>query len=169
MSTKVITRFPPSPTGYLHIGRARTFLFNYLFTRQNAGKIVFRIEDTDKARSKKEFEDAMDDDLNISNALAVIFGFIKDVNTLAMEHKIGKSDAKRAIGLMMQFDKVLGILEGKEEALSNEMETLIEKREKARKEKDYKKADEIRETLKNRGIILEDTKEGVRWKKVKLP
>ncbi|KKW11644.1 MAG: Glutamate-tRNA ligase [Parcubacteria group bacterium GW2011_GWA2_49_9] len=52
----VITRFPPSPTGFFHIGRARTFLFNYLFTRQNGGKIVFRIEDTDKERSKIEYE-----------------------------------------------------------------------------------------------------------------
>ncbi|MCR4334133.1 MAG: glutamate--tRNA ligase [Patescibacteria group bacterium] len=56
---KVITRFPPSPTGFLHIGRARTFLFNYLFTKQNKGKIVFRFEDTDKERSKKEYEKNM--------------------------------------------------------------------------------------------------------------
>jgi len=53
----IITRFPPSPTGYLHIGRARTALFNYLFTQKNKGKMVFRIEDTDKERSKKEYED----------------------------------------------------------------------------------------------------------------
>ncbi len=53
----VITRFPPSPTGYLHIGRARTALFNYLFARQNKGTMVFRIEDTDKERSKKEYEE----------------------------------------------------------------------------------------------------------------
>jgi glutamyl-tRNA synthetase len=52
----VITRFPPSPTGLLHIGRARTALFNYLFARQNNGQLVFRIEDTDKERSKKEYE-----------------------------------------------------------------------------------------------------------------
>ncbi|MCI0619645.1 glutamate--tRNA ligase [Candidatus Wolfebacteria bacterium] len=51
-----ITRFPPSPTGYLHIGRARTALFNFLFTKHYDGKMIFRLEDTDKARSKKEFE-----------------------------------------------------------------------------------------------------------------
>ncbi len=55
--SKIITRFPPSPTGYLHIGRARTALFNYLFTQNKKGEMVFRIEDTDKERSKKEFED----------------------------------------------------------------------------------------------------------------
>lgn len=56
MNKKIITRFPPSPTGFLHIGRARTALFNFLFARQNDGKMVFRIEDTDKDRSKREFE-----------------------------------------------------------------------------------------------------------------
>lgn len=53
---KVVTRFPPSPTGFLHIGRARTALFNYLYARQNRGFFIFRIEDTDKARSKDEYE-----------------------------------------------------------------------------------------------------------------
>ncbi|MEK7596612.1 MAG: glutamate--tRNA ligase family protein [Patescibacteria group bacterium] len=53
---RVVTRFPPSPTGYLHIGRARTALFNYLYARKNRGSFIFRIEDTDKARSKDEYE-----------------------------------------------------------------------------------------------------------------
>ncbi len=57
MSNQIITRFPPSPTGFLHMGRARTALFNYLFTKKSGGKMVFRIEDTDKERSKKEYED----------------------------------------------------------------------------------------------------------------
>lgn len=63
MST-IITRFPPSPTGYLHIGRARTALFNFLFTKQHHGKMVFRLEDTDKARSKEEFEKDIIEELN---------------------------------------------------------------------------------------------------------
>lgn len=54
---QVVTRIPPSPTGRLHIGTARTALFNYLFARHNGGTVVFRSEDTDRARSKKEFED----------------------------------------------------------------------------------------------------------------
>jgi glutamyl-tRNA synthetase len=52
----IVTRFPPSPTGFLHIGRARTALFNYLFTQKNKGKMIFRVEDTDRERSKKEYE-----------------------------------------------------------------------------------------------------------------
>ncbi|MEK7176759.1 MAG: glutamate--tRNA ligase family protein [Patescibacteria group bacterium] len=59
MTQKVITRFPPSPTGPLHIGNVRTALFNYLFAKHNGGKFILRIEDTDKARSKEEFEKGM--------------------------------------------------------------------------------------------------------------
>jgi len=55
-SAKIITRFPPSPTGFLHLGRARTALFNYIFAKQSGGEMVFRLEDTDAERSKKEFE-----------------------------------------------------------------------------------------------------------------
>jgi glutamyl/glutaminyl-tRNA synthetase len=55
--TAVVTRIPPSPTGRFHIGTARTALFNYLFAKHHNGKIVFRSEDTDRARSKKEYED----------------------------------------------------------------------------------------------------------------
>src|ERR1043165_1894976 len=54
---QVITRFPPSPTGLLHIGSVRTALFNYLFAKHNKGRIFLRFEDTDLERSKKEFED----------------------------------------------------------------------------------------------------------------
>jgi glutamyl-tRNA synthetase len=57
MTNSVITRIPPSPTGHLHIGTARTALFNYLFAKHHGGTMVFRSEDTDKARSTKEYED----------------------------------------------------------------------------------------------------------------
>jgi len=56
-SQPVVVRFPPSPTGLMHVGTARTMLFNYLFAKQHNGKIVMRIEDTDTVRSKKEYED----------------------------------------------------------------------------------------------------------------
>lgn len=110
---------------------------------------------------KEKFEKEMDDDLNISNALAAIFDFMREINKL----ELGKSDAKKVYEAMMGFDKVLGVLEQKGEEISDKIKSLIEEREKARKEKDYAKADEIREELKEKGIVLEDTKEGVRWKK----
>ena len=54
---KIVVRIPPSPTGYFHVGRARTALFNYLFAKKHGGKIIFRFEDTDRERSKPEFEE----------------------------------------------------------------------------------------------------------------
>ena len=59
--TQLVTRFPPSPTGYLHIGGARTALFNYLYARRSGGKFILRIEDTDQARSTQEMTDAIID------------------------------------------------------------------------------------------------------------
>lgn len=111
---------------------------------------------------KRNFEKAMDNDLEISEALAAIFEFVRAVNRL----EISKSDAKKVRDVMMGFDSVLGILKVKKEKLPKELMDLIKKREQARKKKDYVAADKIREELKARGIILEDTKEGVRWKKV---
>jgi glutamyl-tRNA synthetase len=63
MKSKVITRFPPSPTGYMHIGRARTALFNYIYSRQHEGEMIFRLEDTDSERSKPEYEQDIIDGL----------------------------------------------------------------------------------------------------------
>ena len=116
-------------------------------------------------KTKNQFEEAMDDDLNISIALSHVFEFVKEINTLMMEIKIGRNDAKKIISLMEDFDNVLAVLEEKEEKLNPELKKLIAEREKSRKEKDYDKADEIRQQLREKGIILEDTKDGVRWKK----
>ena len=128
---------------------------------ENENKNIKKLID----KSKKYFEKSMDDNLNISGALAVVFDFVKEINTLMMEGKIGKNNSKEIIELMNNFDKVLGVLDEKDEKLSEELKKLIDEREKARKEKNFARADEIRENLKSKGIILEDTKEGVRWKK----
>ena len=118
-------------------------------------------------KTKKEFDKAMDDDLNISGALAIVFDFVKEINTLMMNNKISRNNSEEIIKLMNDFDRVLGVIEEKEEKLSPELKKLIDEREKARKEKDFSKADKIRNELKEKGIILEDTKDGVRWKKIK--
>ena len=64
MTATVVTRFPPSPTGFLHIGGARTALFNWLYAKANGGKMVLRIEDTDRQRSTPEAVDAIMDGMN---------------------------------------------------------------------------------------------------------
>jgi len=118
-------------------------------------------------RVRKDFEEAMDDDLNISVALAALFDFVRDVNKLMDDNVLSKEEAHEVYELMMRFDKVLGVIGEveKEEKLPKEIAELIQKREEARKAKDWKAADKIREELKQTGIIIEDTPEGVRWRK----
>ena len=117
------------------------------------------------AKAKQEFEDALDDDLNVSEALGVVFNLVKDVNRLTDEKKISKADAEKVLELMNRFDSVLGILKQEELVLDEEIERLIEERSKARKEKNFGLADQIREDLETKGIILEDTPQGVKWKR----
>lgn len=115
---------------------------------------------------KKRFEEAMDDDLNINEALAALFEFTREFNRLMDENKVSREEAKEAYDLLISLDKVLGIIgEVKvENMLPKEAEELIRKREEARKAKDWKTADKIREQLKSMGIIIEDTPHGVKWR-----
>jgi len=115
-------------------------------------------------KAKTEFERAMDHDLRISSALAAIFNFVKEINKIK---ELSKKDAELVYDQMLKFDSVLGLNLDKAEKkeLTQEEKQLIEDRETARAEKDFTKADELRDKLKQKGIILEDTKEGVRWKK----
>jgi len=124
-------------------------------------------------KARKDFENAMDDDLDVSKALATVFSLVREVNTLIDQKKLGRKGAKQVKDLMIDFDKVLAFLGGfwkrKEEKLSREVEELIKKREEARRAKDWKTADAIRNKLREMGIILEDTPEGVKWKKALIP
>jgi cysteinyl-tRNA synthetase len=112
------------------------------------------------------FENAMDDDLNISVALAALFDFIRDVNNLIDGNMLNKEEAHEVYSLMLRFDKVLGVIGEikKEEKLTKEAEELIRRREEARKAKDWKTADDIRQQLKAMGILIEDTSQGVKWR-----
>jgi cysteinyl-tRNA synthetase len=120
-------------------------------------------------RVRRGFEEAMDDDLNIGPALAALFDFVRDVNKLLDDDLLSKEEAEEVCRLMAKFDKVLGVIGEvkKEEKLPKEVEELIQKREEARKAKDWATADKIREELKAMGIIIEDMPDGVRWRSAK--
>ena len=114
------------------------------------------------------FGEAMDDDLNISVALASLFDFVRDVNNLLDNNELSKAEAEKVHALLTNFDNVLGVFGKFEvETLPQEAVLLIEKREQARKAKDWKTADEIRQQLKALGIVVEDTAQGVRWRREK--
>ena len=113
--------------------------------------------------AKNEFENALDDDLNIAEALAAIFTFMRDVNKI--KDQLSAADADKIKTEMENFNTVLGIMNYKRGTIDKDIEHSIAERESARKKKDFKKADQIRNDLELQGIILEDTKDGVRWKK----
>ena len=117
-------------------------------------------------KTKKEFEKAMDDDLETSRALGVVFELVRDVNKLMADKKMNLTNAKETIVQMKKFDKVLGVLDvGEKEDLDEEIEKLIAKREDARKKKDWATSDKIRDELKKKGIQLLDTPDGIKWRK----
>lgn len=125
---------------------------------QDGGEIPSFIEER-----KQEFITAMDDDLNTADALAAIFVLVRDINTVIANG--AKKDTLNACAEI--FDELTGVLglvyNRKTETLDSEIEELIQKRTEARKNRDFKTADEIRDRLKEMGIVLEDTPQGVKW------
>ncbi len=115
-------------------------------------------------KARTGFEESLDDDLNISGALGVVFDFIRDINKLKAENKLSASERDNALALVDRFETVLGFRK-QEEMLDADIEALIQQRQDARKAKDFAKSDQIRNDLLAKGIILEDTPQGVKWKR----
>ncbi|HHT64885.1 MAG TPA: cysteine--tRNA ligase [Clostridiales bacterium] len=116
-------------------------------------------------RFTAEFEQAMEDDINTADAIGVIFDLVREINT----HFTGGQSAetiRAALDTLTSLTGILGLLKKQKGNLDAEIEELIEKREQARAEKNWALADSIRDELKKQGIVLEDTPQGVRWKRV---
>ena len=113
---------------------------------------------------REQFIAAMDDDLNTADAIASVFELVRDINT----NVVGKTPSKALVeGAIAMFDELTGVLglvyNRKTETLDSDVEALIEARTNARKEKNWAEADRIRDQLKEMGIVLEDTAQGVKW------
>jgi cysteinyl-tRNA synthetase len=116
-------------------------------------------------KSLTEFEEAMDDDLNTSVALASIHNLVREINSVLAKDQLKSDDRAAVLDAIEKFDSVLGIFgQGETEMLDTEIEKLIEERQEARRSRNFARSDEIRNLLAEKGIILEDTKDGVRWK-----
>ncbi len=144
-------------------------LFNEKYKKNNF-RIVMNKEDEEMVANiekfKAEFEEAMDDDFNIPVAIAALFNFVKDVNKYIEKNDLAKEAMEKIKDTFSTYLTLLGIQkEEKEEVLEEDILRLIEERQKARAEKNWKEADRIRDKLLEMGIVLEDTKDGVRWKK----
>lgn len=115
---------------------------------------------------KDEFITAMDDDLNTADGIAALFELTKDINTNLISQQVSKAVCEKAAQIFDEICDVLGLLYNrKSNDLSDEIESLIAKRQEARKNKDWATADKIRDDLKAMGIILKDTPQGVTWTK----
>jgi len=115
-----------------------------------------------------KFESAMDDDFNTSSALDALFAYIFGLNMYFLTEKHSNDDANFAYDSLMRIDSVLGVIFPQKEVsiIDAEIQTLITEREEARKNKDFKKSDEIRDELLKKGIVLDDTPQGTVWKKL---
>jgi cysteinyl-tRNA synthetase len=180
--------YDPIAIRYLLMSTHYRQQFNFTFEGLESAKgavnrlrnFVRRLHDTDGEDSKGKvatltakleacFGGSMDDDLNVGLALASLFDFVRDINNLLDANTVSKAEAAQVGGLMMRLDEVLGVVGTVEveEALPMDIDALVQKREAARKAKNWKEADAIRTQLKAMGIVLEDTAQGVRWHKEK--
>ncbi len=120
------------------------------------------------AKARADFEASLDEDLNTAEALAAVFEYIRDINSAMDSGEFRAGNSPEAAGVLEFFDSIFDVL--KPTVLSTaitdaDVERLITERQDARRSKNFKRSDEIRAELLERGIILEDTKEGVRWKR----
>lgn len=151
------------------LDRIVTAVENLKYLHQNAGSNDTSDKEKELLKEAEafaaQFEEAMNDDFNTADAIAAIFELVKFVNT----NTSAESSKEYLAGLIAEI-KLLAdvcglIVEKKEEMLDSDIEALIEARQTARKEKNFARADEIRDELLEKGIVLEDTREGVKWKK----
>lgn len=151
------------------LDRIITAADNLKFLMTNAKSDVMSEEEEQRYEASAQFtagfEKAMDDDFNTADAIAAVFEYVKFINTNTGADS-SKEYLEKLYGRLEKLTDVLGIIiDRKEEMLDADIEALIEERQAARKEKNFARADAIREELLSKGIILEDTREGVKWKR----
>lgn len=116
-------------------------------------------------KAREAFEQQMDDDLNISGALAALFDFVREINRLVTSYGLSAADKLKVGEFLCQLDLVLGFLKEPKAGINDQVEKLIAQRNEARKAKDFARSDMLRKELEALGIILEDTPQGTKWKK----
>jgi cysteinyl-tRNA synthetase len=141
---------------------------NLAYAVENAKTDNMTAQEQTWAQGLEKFKDgfiaAMDDDLNTANALSELFEMAKHIN-VALAEGLSKQAAQAALDAYMALADVLGLLYKKDEILDSDVEKLIEARAQARRDKNFARADAIRGELLEKGIVLEDTREGVKWRR----
>lgn len=117
-------------------------------------------------RTRKRFVETLDDDLNISGGLGAIFEMVREANRAIAAQALSATDAQQVTALMQGFDTVLGLLEADETQGDSEVEALMNKRQEARQQRDFARADALREQIHQLGYTVEDTPQGPRLKRL---
>ena len=143
---------------------------NLVNLKEEVNKKTINNEEQDYLKSldkyRERFVEKMDDDFNTADAISVLFDLTKDINN-NININSSVELCEKAEALIRELGNPLGILQNRmKKDLETEIQELIDKRQQARKDKDFALADKIRDDLKNRNIVLEDTPQGVRWKKI---
>jgi cysteinyl-tRNA synthetase len=112
------------------------------------------------------YREALDDDLNLPLGLGLVFDLVREANAAFDAERIGARNKSSLLGLIEDVDAHLDVVRAEEPGLADEVERLIADRESARRARDFARSDQIREDLRRRGIALEDSKDGVRWRRV---
>jgi cysteinyl-tRNA synthetase len=118
------------------------------------------------AAADSAFTAAMDDDLNVSAALAVVFDLVRDVNRRIDGRSLSTGDASRVLETLRSLDEVLAVLPAEADELEPELRQLVEEREAARANRDWEASDRLRDELARRGVAVEDTRDGQRWRRL---
>jgi cysteinyl-tRNA synthetase len=118
------------------------------------------------AETQQRFEEALDDDLNISGALGAIFEMVREVNRAIAQHQLSAAEAELVTTFMYRLDTVLGLLSEEQTPLDRAVESLMEERQQARQARDFARADALRAQLRERGYVVEDTPQGPRLKRL---
>src|SRR5438445_3970249 len=121
-------------------------------------------EKTEQVRTS--YREALDDDLNLPQGMGLVFDLVREANTALDAERMGPQNKAVLEALLDEVDAHLDVLHADEPGLAEEVQRLIAEREDARKARDFARADQIREDLKRRGIALEDSKDGVRWRRI---
>ena len=175
-----IVRFALAKTHYRHpmpfneviikeatsnLSKIKSSLNNTLFRLEQAEESLEDDQDylNELKQIKEQFEKGMDDDFNAANGITAVYSLVKWLNAYLEKNKVSQVVLEQSVDLLTTLMAVFGLDLGKKEMLDEEIEALIEERNAARKNKDFKRSDDIRDELKEMGIILEDTSQGTRW------